>query len=163
MIDPITAFTVATTTFNTIKKAVAAGKEIEAVAGQLGKWWSALSDYNTAVQKSSKPPLFKKLLHSGSIEQEALERTIHTQKLLEMERDLRELITYAYGSKVYNDMLALRRTIRLEREQEEKKQMERQKRFFETTFWGIILVTVISVSGYFVYVFWNLGKSAGKW
>lgn len=162
MLDPVTAFTVATTTFNTIKKAVAAGKEIEQVAGQLGKWWGALSDYNSAVQKASKPPLFKKLLHDGSIEQEALERTIHRQKLLEMERDLRELITYAYGQQVYIDMLEMRRKIKAERELAEKQQRQRQKEFADNTFWGIILVIVLGVAGYFIYLFLAIAGTLGK-
>lgn len=163
MIDPFTAFTVASTTFGAIKKAVAAGKEIEQVAGQLGKWWGALSDYNSAIRKESEPPLFKKLLHDGSVEQEALERTIQKQKLLQMERELRELITYAYGPEVYADMIEMRRKLKHERELLEKKQRQRQKQAIENTFWGIILLVLLMVLGIIVYSVYLYGKNTGRW
>lgn len=163
MIDPVTAFTVATTTFGAIKKAVAAGKEIEQVAGQLGKWWGALSDYNHAVKKESEPPLFKKLLYDGSVEQEALERTIQKQKLIEMERELRELITYAYGSKVYADMIEMRRQIRIEREKAERKHNLRRKRAMENVFWSAILMAMIIILTVIVYSIYLYGQGAGRW
>ena len=42
MIDPVTAFTVATTAFNAIKKAVEVGREVEDVAGYIGKFLSLI-------------------------------------------------------------------------------------------------------------------------
>ena len=38
MIDPISAVTMATTAFKTVKKFVAAGQDFENCMGQMGKW-----------------------------------------------------------------------------------------------------------------------------
>ena len=43
MIDPISAIGIATSAFNAVKKAVGAGREIEDVAGALGKWMGAVA------------------------------------------------------------------------------------------------------------------------
>ena len=43
MIDPITAVSVATSAFTTIKKAVAMGKELEDIGSTLGRWAGAMS------------------------------------------------------------------------------------------------------------------------
>ena len=47
MLDPITlsaAITGATTAYNTVKKLINAGKEIEDISETLGKWMSSVSD-----------------------------------------------------------------------------------------------------------------------
>lgn len=160
MIDPVTAFTTAVATFNTVKKLVAAGKEVESVVGQLGKWYTAIADHGAAAAKKKKKPLFKKLLHAGSVEQEALEITVHQQKIMQMEKELRELITYAYGADVYANMIAMRRKIREEREREAKEQAARQKAAMEATFWWSIAGVLASVAIYFGWVFVDLVKRA---
>ena len=43
------------------------------MAGQIGKWMSAVSDVDQAEKEAKNPPLFKKLLYASSIEQQALE------------------------------------------------------------------------------------------
>ena len=39
MIDPITAISAATAAYSGVKKLVYAGRELEDIAGQLGKWY----------------------------------------------------------------------------------------------------------------------------
>lgn len=153
MIDPATAFATAVGAFNLIKKAVAAGKEIEGVVGQISKWYNAVSDFNTAstVKKNKKTGVFSKLLHEGSVEQEALEVTVHRQKLLQMEKELRELITYAYGTEVYAEMIQMRRKIREDREKVIKEHARRRKEFFENIFWYTILAVVLVVGSFLMY------------
>lgn len=122
--DPITALSAASAAFGAVKRLVETGREIEDVAGQLGKWFSAVSDINEAERQAKKPPLFKKLLHSGSVEEEALNVTIAQQKIKEQERDLRELVVWRFGLDVYRDMMKMRAKIRERRERE----IYRQKR-----------------------------------
>ena len=85
MIDPITAFTMASAAFNTVKKFVEVGRELEDTVGQLGKWYGAVSDFRRAEQDNKNPPLFKKLFNSGSIEEEALAIMMHNKKIQEQE------------------------------------------------------------------------------
>ena len=127
MIDTVSAFALASGAFNMIKKAVAAGREIEDCAGYFGKFFQGVSDVNKAEEESKNPPLFRKLLSGGSVEQEAFQAVVHKQKILEMERDLRELITIRYGEDIYREMLQMRRTIKQDRERTIYKQAKRRK------------------------------------
>ena len=83
--DPVTIITGATVAFNTVKKMIEAGREIEDVAGQLGQWFSAVSDFYHLEEQTKNPPLFKKIAHGKSVEQEALDMMIQKKKIKEQE------------------------------------------------------------------------------
>jgi hypothetical protein len=89
MLDPISAITMATSAYSMVTKMVAAGREFEDTAQQLGKWFGAVSDLRMAEQQNKNPPLFKKLFASGSIEEESLALLMHTKKIAEQEKELR--------------------------------------------------------------------------
>ena len=127
MIDPVSAFALATGAFNMIKKAVQAGREIEDCVGYFGKFFQGVSDINKAEEEAKNPPLFRKLLSGGSVEEEAFQAVVHRQKVQQMENELRELITYRYGVEVYREMIQMRRTIKEERERTVYKQQQRRK------------------------------------
>ena len=144
--DPLTALGVATTAFKAVKSLVETGREIEDVAGQLGKWFSAVSDLREAEKDAKNPPLFKKLMHSGSVEEEALNATIARQKTLEQESQLRELIVWRYGLDVYRDMIQMRKDIRERREREIYRQKRRKKAVFEwTCITGLLVVMALAI------------------
>ena len=71
MIDPVSAIALATGAFNTIKAGFAAGRDIESMGGDLGRWMGAVSDIKKADEYNKKPPLFKKIfsatIFAGSI------------------------------------------------------------------------------------------------
>ena len=127
MIDPFTAFTVATTAFNTIKKAVEVGREIEDVAGYLGKFFGAKADIAKAEEKAKNPPIFRKLLSAGSVEEEALQIVVQRQKLMQMEKELRSMIVLRYGQEVYLEMMRQRERIAVERRRAEYVQSQKRK------------------------------------
>ena len=141
MIDPVSAFALATGAFNMIKKAVAAGREIEDCAGYFGKFFQGVSDIRKAEEESKNPPLFRKLLDKGSVEEEAFQAVVHKQKIRQMENDLRELITIRYGIEPYREMLQMRRQIKHERELTVYKQAKRRKNLL----WNVFAMGVISI------------------
>ena len=73
MLDPVTAAATATAAFNTIKKGFEIGRDIEQMAGDIGRWMSCLSDMEQAEKEAKNPPIFKKLFNGSSAEQEALQ------------------------------------------------------------------------------------------
>ena len=97
MIDPVSAFAMASAAYNAVKKGIEMGQEIESMAGQLGQWFSACADVRRAEEEAKNPPLFKKLISRGSVEAEALENTIRRKKIQEQEKELWQMIIYAYG------------------------------------------------------------------
>lgn len=116
MIDPLTALAAANAAFNTVKRLVEAGREVEDIAGQLGKWFEAASDINFAKEQAESPGVIQSLFRAGSIEKQALDATIARERLKEQESELRSLIVLRYSPQVYKDMMALRRDIAARRD-----------------------------------------------
>jgi hypothetical protein len=145
--DPITLFAAATTAYNAVKKGIEVGKELSDMGAQLGQWFTATADFNATAERKSKPPIFKKLLNAGSVEAEALQITLHRQKLIEMERELRELIMYRYGGDVYQQMMAERRRIRDQREQEVHAQARRREALIENLLYLVAIAACIAFMG----------------
>ena len=108
--------------------------------GQMVQWYTALSDLSEAERNIKNPPLFKRLTSGKSVEQEALEIFAHRRKVQAQEKELREIILYAYGKDAWTELIGLRRRIRLERE----KAIYAQKRKRENTFWTTITIIVLT-------------------
>ncbi len=155
MIDPFTAITAATTAFNTIKRMVEVGREAEDVFGQMGKWYSAVTDLNKAEEQRKSPPLFKKLFNSGSIEEEALAVLVHKKKIKEQEDQLRVLLEYRFGYGTWDEMIQLRRKIKAQREKTVYRQEERLAFFLDLIVVAIITAvssTILGGVGYLIAV-----------
>jgi hypothetical protein len=152
MIDPITAVAMATSAFKTVQKMVSMGREIEDTLGQVGKWYGAVSDFNEAKRQAENPPMFKKLVASKSIEQEALELFAQTKKIQQQEKDLRELLMYTYGASAYQELLNMRRSIREQREKTVYAQERRRKEIFWGTVQSAALVLICGAT-YKIYMF----------
>ena len=157
MLDPVTAFAAATSAFNFIKKAVEAGRELEDVGGQLGTWFGACADLKQAEEESRDPPLFKKLLHKGSVEQEALDNLMRRKKIEQQEKELRELIVYRFGVDVYREMMEERRAIRESRDRLATKQRRNQKKAVQNLIAVIIVVGILAVP--LAFAAWLIGRS----
>jgi len=117
----------ASTTFKGLQVLVSKGAEIERVAQKLGHWYTLVSDINQAEQEAEKPPLFKKMFDGSSVEEQALNAVIAKKKIEEQERQIRELITWAYGVETYKEMIQMRRDIRAKRERMIYRQRRRQR------------------------------------
>ena len=125
--DPLSLIAMASTTFKGIQTLVNKGAEIEAVAQKLGQWYSFASDIKEAEKEAESPGVFKKLFEGDTVEQQALNSVIAKKKLEEQEKQIRELIVWAYGVETYQEMIMLRRKIKAEREQVIYKQRRRQR------------------------------------
>ncbi|NDB28206.1 hypothetical protein EB151_01505 [archaeon] len=160
MIDPITAIGAATAAFNGVKKLVHAGRELEDVVGQLGKWYGAAADLSRAETQRKNPPLFTKLFNSGSVEQEALEILVHKKKMEEQEKQLQDMLNIRFGYGTWKEMIELRRKIRKEREETIYRQQEARQAFFENC---AVILLVLSLFGIVVGGVWFMGLGAGWW
>jgi hypothetical protein len=145
MIDPITAIGIATSAFNAVKSAVNAGREIEDVAGALGKWMGAVSDIKKAEEMNKKPPLFKKLFASGSIEEEAMQIFMARKKAEDMREQLRDIISVTRGPSAWKELLKTEADIRKRRQNTIYAQEERRRKLFEI----LAISALVLVSGLF--------------
>lgn len=151
MIDPISAFATATAAYNAIKKGVELGQEIEGIASHLGRWFNACADINKADEEANNPSLFKKLLHKGSVEQEALEALIRRKKIEEQEIELRTMIVYRFGIAAYREMIEERKKITIKRKRMEVLQAQRRKQMLLNTFLGAAII-------FLAYLIWVISS-----
>lgn len=137
----------ASTTFKGLQVLVSKGAEIEHVAQKLGHWYTLVSDINQAEREAENPPLFKKMFDGASVEEQALNAVIVKKKIEEQNRQIRELIMYAYGEETYREMLQMRKDIRAKREKMIYKQRRRQRRMLDVS----ALVMALIFSGGVIY------------
>jgi len=158
MIDPFTAVAAATTAFNTVKKFVHAGQEFENVMGQMGKWYTSVSDFRKGQQLQKKPPIFKKLLAAGSVEEEALNLLIHEKKIMEMEKELQTMLNMRFGFGTWDELKDMQRKIRAKREKEVYAAAEARQAFVN----GVaIIALLLALSGMVFGLFYFIAKAKG--
>ena len=151
MIEVVAAVSAASSAFAAIKKGFEVGRDIESMAGDMGRWMSAVSDIKKAEEYNKNPPLFKKLFASGSIEEEAMQVFMAKKKAEDMREQLRTIITYTRGPSAWQELLRTEAEIRKKRQRMIYDQKERRKMFIEYTL-ATILVIVTSI----VFV-WGIG------
>jgi len=143
--DPLSLVAMASTTFKGLQVLVSKGAEIEHVAQKLGHWYTLVSDINQAEREAENPPLFKKMFDGTSVEEQALNAVVAKKKIEEQNKQIRELIMYAYGEETYREMLQIRKEIKAKREKMIYRQRRRQKRMLDISalILGIIAASCI--------------------
>ena len=147
MIDPITAFAAASAAFKGIKTLVSAGREVEEVTRQIGKWFGAVSDYQFAAaeKKKANEKGIKKFLAPQSVEQEALEYVMQRKKIREMEKELKDMLTWGnYPAGIYEEMIQARRRIKREREREVHRRERAKRELITYSIYGTILALMLA-------------------
>lgn len=148
MIDPISAVAMATSAYKTIQKMVELGRDVDDTLGQVGKWYSAVSDFNEAKKQAENPPLFKKLFNGKSVEQEALDVYMNEKKIAKQEKELRDLLRLTYGPDGYKELLDMRKKIKLQRERAVYAQVRKKKALI----WNSISIGAIGLMAYGLYL-----------
>ena len=148
--DPVTLMAGATASYNAVKRAIAAGQELESMIGSLSKWMSCLSDLDQAEREAKNPPIFKKLFSGKSVEQEALEIFAAKQKAQQQRDELRQFIGLTLGMSKWNELVATEARIRKQRQETMYAQRERRRKFVEIAAWtamvsvgAVVLVTFV--------------------
>ena len=153
MIDPITAVSVATAAFNTIKQGFNAGREFESMAGDLSRWMGAVSDIKKADEYNKNPPLFKKLFQAGSVEEEALQTLMAKKKAEDMREELKNIIMFSRGPSAWDELLKTEADIRKKRQKMIYDQEERRRKFFEICAIILMILLFVSFGGFLIYLY----------
>ena len=109
MVDPISAFGVATAAFNAIKKGFEIGRDVESMYGDIGRWMSSCETVNKEANKAQKAGM--------SVEEEALEVFAHKKKIQAMEQELRTYVNLSHGPDAWNEVLRIQADIRKKRKE----------------------------------------------
>ena len=158
MIEIVGAVSAATAAFNTIKNGFAAGREIESMAGDLSRWMGAVSDIKKADEYNKKPPLFKKMFQSGSVEEEAMQIFMAKKKAEDMRAELKQLISWTRGPSAWEELLRTEADIRKKRQQAIYDQQERRRQIMEVI--GIIVLILI-IGGFLFGLGWIWYENRG--
>jgi hypothetical protein len=145
--------------FKGVKALVSAGREIEDVVGQLGKWYTAAANFYVGANQKKKPKLFGKSQSGMSVEEEAMQIAVARETMRKQDMQLQSMIKMRYGMDVYKQMMDLRIKLQKERLKEEE-DLRKAKMKLHNDLWfatsGIIIVVV-----FFLFL-WNIMTYTGK-
>jgi len=150
--DPITiglAFTAAQSAIGHIKQAIALGKDVNSIIGQVGHFFEAADQVHLASIKAKHGAMGKT---DAQIGRQALEFAMHSNQLREDERALKDMIYWQLGKpQIWEEMIAERtRLMKEKREGEEAiakaKQAHKEKmaKYFMITMYTIAFGLVVS-------------------
>lgn len=159
MIEVVAAVSAASSAFNAIKKGFEVGRDIESMAGDMGRWMGAVADIKKADEYNKKPPLFKKIFASGSVEEEAMQIFMAKKKAEDMRGQLKQIITFTRGPSAWEELLRTEGQIRKKRQEMIYAQKERQ-RFWIECFFATLLIAAGIALVYFIAI-WLISVKGG--
>ena len=164
MFDPVTisaAVATASTAVNGIKRAFAAGKDLESMSQDLSRWMGAVSDVDAAHKSAKNPTMFRKVFSGGTIEQEAIEAFTAKKKLEEQRYERKQFLMFTHGSKAWDELLAMEGQIRKRRQKEIY-----DRKIFREKVISIVAVTIVVAVGSVVligFIYTLIGFDRGWW
>jgi hypothetical protein len=164
LFDPVTisaAVATASTAFNGIKRAFAAGKDLESMSQDLSRWMGAVSDVDAAHKSAKNPTMFRKVFSGGTIEQEAIEAFTAKKKLEEQRYELKQFLMFTHGSKAWDELLAMEGQIRKRRQ----KEIYDRKIFREKVISWVVISIVVSIGCAILvgFIYTLMGFDRGWW
>ena len=97
-------YVIATAAFAAIKTGVSVGKDLQSLAGDIGKLWGAIDQINDEHNSENQ--------NAGSVEEQALANFIAKKKAEDTEDALRQIIYATRGINGWNELVRLRAQIR---------------------------------------------------
>ena len=129
MIDPLTALAA-------VKGGIAAGKQLHSMSKEIAGFFDSVDDAKKTHEK-------KKNSVFASANEEAMDTFMKKQAAIDAEAQLRELIIATRGYSAYQELLKLRKDIRIERKERERKERKEKEEMQETV--AIVFVSMLLV------------------
>ena len=148
--EPIT---VAVTAFSAVNAGIKAGRELQDMAGDLGKLWGGLDTARASHNQRRTKAMRNEFV---SVEEEALKTFAAKRKADEIEKELHEFIVYTLGGEAWNELIALRGKIRKERQQAAREAAIRHRRNQEIA--AVVLTGVIGLGALWSAVYFLVIK-----
>jgi hypothetical protein len=153
MIDPITAFATAQAAVKGVKAAIALGKDIHAISGDMMKFFEA----KDIVQKAASKP---KTGFAGSDTAQAFETVMQAKQLAEAETELKNMLIWSGNADVWEGVLQERNNIIQRRKKAEMEaalvKAKKRQQIMEAlsmAFWISIFLSAIGLSYFFTTLF----------
>lgn len=149
----------ATGAFKGLKAAIAAGRDIQDMTGQLANWGKAFSDFTNLEEREKNPPFWKKTF-KGSDEETALEIFANKKKMEQMRKEIKDHISWHYGPSAWEEVLQIEAQMRKIRKEELYKKQERIDNLIN---WTVGLAIFAAGASVLTFIFYLIGKSQGRW
>ena len=159
--DPITisaAISTATAAFGGIKRAFAAGRDLESMSQDLSRWMGAVSDVDNAQKSAANASPLIKLFKGKEIQASAIEAFTAKKKLEAQRQELKTFLNMTYGPQSWAEILKLEAEIRLRRKEEIYNQQEFVRKVWEYIGWTFLFFTVV---GFVIVIAWLYKESKG--
>ena len=148
--EPIT---VALTAFSAVKTGIKAGRELQDMAGDLGKLWGGLDSARSSHNQKRTKAMRNEFV---TVEEEALKTFADKRKADEIEKELHQFIVYTLGAEAWNELIALRGKIRKERQEAAREAAKRLRRNQEIA--AVVLTGVIGLGALWSAVYYLVIK-----
>ena len=142
MIDPLTAFA-------TIKGGIAAGKQLHSMSKEIAGFFDSVDNAKKTHEK-------KKNSVFASANEEAMDTFMKRQAAIDAEAQLRELIIATRGYSQYQELLKLRKEIRIERKERERKERIEKEEMQEMVLLVFVSLLLLCVAGVAIVVYFGL-------
>ena len=149
----------ATGAFKGLKAAIAAGRDIQDMTGQLANWGKAFSDFTNLEERQKNPPFWQKTF-KGSDEETALEIFANKKKMEQMRKEIKDHISWHYGPSAWEEVLQIEAQMRKIRKEELYKKQERIDNLIN---WTVGLAIFAAGASVLTFIFYLIGKSQGRW
>jgi len=133
--DPLTIFA-------GVKAGISAGKEIASLAKDLGSLFDAIDSAKSNHEKKKSSPF-------SSANEEALDTFVKRKQADDIEEQLRAIVISTRGFSAWNELLALRKDIRVQKKNDlAAKKKKQQELFDQIVLWGCIILLVVLTAGF---------------
>ena len=133
--DPLTIFA-------GVKAGISAGKEIASLAKDLGSLFDAIDSAKSSHEKKKGSPF-------SSANEEALDTFVKRKQADDIEEQLRAIVISTRGFSAWNELLALRKDIRVKKKNDlAAKKKKQQELFDQIVLWGCIILLVVLTAGF---------------
>ena len=141
----IAAVQVCASAYRFMKTAVNEGRELGDMTRAISKFWDAREEISVIEQKATNPSKIEKLFGGKSIEAQALEITLHKQKAVQLEKELKDLFYWTGNANLWHDMLRERTKLRNMRIAEAKQKAEARAAMIDISIIGGLLLGIFTI------------------
>ena len=147
MLDPASigiAINICSTAFKAIQKGFEAGREMEAMHGDLQRWLGSSAEIAATEENAKNAGVITRILKGGSnIEAMALQAMLAKKQIEEQRYNLKVYISMKYGMPAWEELLRTEGRLR----KMKAAQMEEQQKFIERLVLIVVLTVIVGLGG----------------